>query len=74
MRKWWSLALVGFGGLVLAACDGGSGDAFRVDPSLNADKANPAAATRQQCIDAGHETGTVAYTQCITEGRGLPKD
>lgn len=75
MRGWWKAALASVGSLFMASCsDGGgsSGGSYRVDPSLNRDAANPAAATRQQCIDAGFEPGTIQFTQCITEGRGLP--
>ena len=59
---------------LLGGCDRGQGIGYGVDPTLNADKANPAAATRQQCIDAGYETGTIQYTQCITQGAGLPRN
>ena len=68
----WAVLGVVLAAAALAGCKGGGG--YTIDPSLNADKANPQAATRQQCIDAGYPTGTVQYTQCITKGAGLPKN
>jgi hypothetical protein len=67
-RGRWSLLLVGAAVMVLAGCDDRKGGS-----RFNQDAANPAAATRQQCADAGYEPGSVQFMQCMG-GRGLPRD
>ncbi|WP_191058678.1 hypothetical protein [Geminicoccus harenae] len=66
-RRRWSLLLLGAGLIVLTGCD----DRGRRSGWFDGEPANPDAAARQSCIDAGHQPGSVQYMQCL--GRGGPE-
>jgi len=66
-RRRWSLLLLGAGLIVLAGCD----DRGRRGGWFDGEAANPDAAARQSCTDAGYQPGSVPYMQCM--GRGGPE-
>jgi hypothetical protein len=64
----WGLVLVGVGLMALAGCNDRKGGGW-----FGQEAANPDAAARQQCADAGYEPGSVQFMQCMG-GRSQPQE